>query len=280
MADSPAAGVLRVAAVRSFARRSAVFSLLSLLLSSSDRLRLRVARHAARADLQGLADAFEAVASQMGVSLAVESRSVNIVDDHRALPHERFALRRIPAATLTARTDGRKTPDFWNPEIAPYLEGSVFSAPLNATRLCLHVQLIAEALARFSFGVADAGLVIPAGSCEVDFFAGIGGGSGVCGSLAAQSGVDAAPRAVFPAGVAAGGAGRGDAGECDADERFKRGNRPEGGGEGVRGQRGRSGGVRGEVAAVRCVHVRCGGGVLGGAVRDCDDDAWSWGVVR
>ena len=106
MADSPAAGVLRVAAVRSFARRSAVFfSFFSLLLSSSDRLRLRVARHAARADLQGLADAFEAVASQMGVSLAVESRSVNIVDDHRALPHERFALRRIPAATLTCAAD-------------------------------------------------------------------------------------------------------------------------------------------------------------------------------
>lgn len=73
-----------------------------------------MAKHAARADLQGLYDAFEAVSSQLGVSLTIESRTVNIMDEHRTLPHERFALRRLAAATLTATPIGRNSLDFWN----------------------------------------------------------------------------------------------------------------------------------------------------------------------
>ena len=73
---------------------------------SSDRLVLRIAKHAARADLQGLYDAFADVAEQMGVSLMIESRTVNIMDEHRMLPHERFALRRLAAATLTSAPIG------------------------------------------------------------------------------------------------------------------------------------------------------------------------------
>ena len=68
-----------------------------------------MAKHAARADLQGLYDAFEAVSSQLGVSLTMESRTVNIMDEHRTLPHERFALRRLAAATLTAAPIGRNS---------------------------------------------------------------------------------------------------------------------------------------------------------------------------
>ena len=71
--------------------------------------------------------------------------------------------------------------------------------------------------------------------CDVDLFAGIGGGFSVRESLAAESGVDAATCAVLPAGLASGERGGGDEGVGDADERYKRGNGSEGGGEGVRG---------------------------------------------
>ena len=61
----------------------------------------------------------------------------------------------------------------------------------------------------------------------------------------------------------------------DAHGRYKRGNGLEGGGEGVRRQRGRGVGVRGEVSAVRRVHVRRGVRVFDGDVRSGDDDARS-----
>lgn len=86
--------------------------------------------------------------------------------------------------------------------------------------------------------------------CDEDFFAGIGGGFGVCESLAAQTGFDAAAFAVLPAGLGVGERGGGDEGVVDAHGRYKRGNGLEGGGEGVRRQRGRGVGVRGEVSAV------------------------------
>lgn len=36
------------------------------------------------------------------------------MDEHRTLPHERFALRRLAAATLTAAPIGKNSLDFWN----------------------------------------------------------------------------------------------------------------------------------------------------------------------
>ena len=72
---------------------------------------LRVSRHAADDDLQRLYRAFETVAAQMGVSLQMEKETVNIMEEHRLFPHERFALRRLVAGTLTS-VENRQS--FWN----------------------------------------------------------------------------------------------------------------------------------------------------------------------
>ena len=47
--------------------------------------------------------AFTAVAQHMGIDFATTHEAVDIVREHRALPHERFALRRMVAGTLTSK---------------------------------------------------------------------------------------------------------------------------------------------------------------------------------
>lgn len=39
----------------------------------------------------------------MGIDFATTHEAVDIVREHRALPHERFALRRMVAGTLTSK---------------------------------------------------------------------------------------------------------------------------------------------------------------------------------
>ena len=84
----------------------------------------------------------------------IESRTVNTLDGYQMLLHERFVLRRLAAATLTNAQLVQICTDLRFPENSPYLAGSNFSAPLNATRLCLYIQLVSEALVRFMLAFA------------------------------------------------------------------------------------------------------------------------------
>ena len=73
-----------------------------MMNSSSPDLVLRVSRQANNDDLRRLYSAFEAVAKEMKVDLEVIPETVNIMEEHRTYPHERFALRRLTAGTLTS----------------------------------------------------------------------------------------------------------------------------------------------------------------------------------
>ncbi|KAK8825034.1 hypothetical protein WA556_006323 [Blastocystis sp. ATCC 50177/Nand II] len=117
-------------------------------LSASQRLTLHLSKQPSDPELLRLLAAFTAVAQHMGIDFATTHEAVDIVREHRALPHERFALRRMMAGTLTSKVHYD----------APYLTGSFF-APSDAAVLARNVRFVAEALAKFMFGLENAGEV-------------------------------------------------------------------------------------------------------------------------
>lgn len=74
------------------------------MLSSSQQLSLRLSKQPSDPELLRLLDSFAAVAKHMGIDFSTSHEAVDIVKEHRALPHERFALRRMAAGTLTSKT--------------------------------------------------------------------------------------------------------------------------------------------------------------------------------
>ncbi|KAK8796615.1 hypothetical protein WA588_000744 [Blastocystis sp. NMH] len=117
-------------------------------LASSSDLTLRVSRHAANDELQHLYASFEAVAKEMNVHLEVVTETVNIMEEHRSYPHERFALRRLTAGTLSSHAESHPR----------YLSGSLFDTA-DEKVLARNVQLVAEALARYMFDLSNNGLI-------------------------------------------------------------------------------------------------------------------------
>ena len=71
--------------------------------SASQRLTLHLSKQPSDPELLRLLAAFTAVAQHMDIDFATTHEAVDIVREHRALPHERFALRRMVAGTLTSK---------------------------------------------------------------------------------------------------------------------------------------------------------------------------------
>ena len=89
------------------------------------------------------------------------------MEEHRAFPHERFALRRLVAGTLTSQSNRWDPPPLSPTDATPYLTGSVLPQPVDIAVLARNVQLVAEALARYMFDLSDSGLVTTLCGCEV-----------------------------------------------------------------------------------------------------------------
>lgn len=73
-----------------------------LTRSASDQLTLHLSKQTTDPELARLFRSFEAVAQHMGIAFSTTHEVVDIMKEHRVLPHERFALRRMMAGTLTS----------------------------------------------------------------------------------------------------------------------------------------------------------------------------------
>lgn len=73
-----------------------------LTRSASDQLTLHLPKQTTDPELARLFRSFEAVAQHMGIAFSTTHEVVDIMKEHRVLPHERFALRRMMAGTLTS----------------------------------------------------------------------------------------------------------------------------------------------------------------------------------
>lgn len=82
------------------------------------------------------------------------------MEEHRTYPHERFALRRLTAGTLTSQRESMCWSSLRFLETSGYLNGSLIPVSVDSTVLARNIQLIAESLARYMFNLADSGLVV------------------------------------------------------------------------------------------------------------------------
>ena len=73
-----------------------------LTRSASDQLTLHLSKQTTDPELARLFRSFEAAAQHMGIAFSTTHEVVDIMKEHRVLPHERFALRRMMAGTLTS----------------------------------------------------------------------------------------------------------------------------------------------------------------------------------
>ena len=89
------------------------------------------------------------------------TESVDIMKQYRIYPHERFALRRLVAGTLSASSSSSEfSMIYWSLEDCPYMVGSVVKKPVDMITLSRNIQFIAEVLAHFMFNLNDSSLVL------------------------------------------------------------------------------------------------------------------------
>lgn len=91
----------------------------------------------------------------------MSTESVDIMRQYRVYPHERFALRRLPAGTITSSENSTISIIVVNSvEDCPYLSGSVMSTAIDMAMYKRNIQYIAEVLAHYMFNLKDASLVV------------------------------------------------------------------------------------------------------------------------
>lgn len=88
------------------------------------------------------------------------TESVDIMKQYRVYPHERFALRRLPAGTVTSTENSKIIDDVYDCiEECPYLNGSLKSDNMDMILFKRNIQFIAEVLAHYMFDLKDSSLV-------------------------------------------------------------------------------------------------------------------------
>lgn len=119
-------------------------------LTASDALYLHVSKPPKSGTLlHSFYESLVLVGAELGVSVSLVHRKINLQDDRQPWEHHKYSLRRLPAATLSALAD---------PEGLERGSLTDTAASVNTSRLVLHTTLLTNALLRHVYDTSAAPL--------------------------------------------------------------------------------------------------------------------------